>query len=147
MPTQQILNELGRVQTTDATQTTVLTVPFPPDSLCAFDLTIIACTDALVAASFDMKGSAKRIGSGNVGFVGGAQPQPLQTPQKDAGASTWSVNFGASGGNALIRVTGQAATSIRWTAILKGLMTQPLDNPPQDPGAIAGKAGAGGAEA
>lgn len=110
--------------TTDATQTTMLAgsanVVIPADTVWAFSALIAARSNEAAgndAAAWTIHGCLKRDESGNTAIVGSIVKVVLA---QDTGALTWDVTAVADDtGEALaIKVTGVAATNIRWTCKL-----------------------------
>ncbi len=136
MPSRRILNDQVLAQTTSATPTVMAFPEWDPDSAAQFVLEVLAVSQGVVAAAWRLEGAAKRVGTGNLAFVGTA-PSNLVGARKDTGASAWDIAFGGSAGVPRVTVTGAAGVTIEWIATLKGILSRPLDNPPQDPGLVA----------
>ena len=96
------------VSTTDATVTTIDTVPVPTNQVLMIKAKVVAKKD-----DFAMKGGAEVVGAyannaGTVtrqGFVGNIFAQI---------EATWTVTLVISGTNVLVRVKGAAGTNISW---------------------------------
>lgn len=100
----------GTVTTTDATPTTIITLPLPPSSASVVEARIVGYTaNSAIGGLFSFV--ARRNGGGAVvvGLPDYMKDVPLALP----GATFDSI---ASGNNALLTVTGVAATTIHWKA-------------------------------
>ena len=100
------------VTTADATVTTILTIPIPQYSVCTIQVTIngVWATDASKGAGY--------IGAATYTNQAGTAT-PIGTATAIAGHESDAAHdytFAFSSGNALVRVTGKAATSMKWSA-------------------------------
>lgn len=106
------------VTTTDATPTTIATIP-------------LATSGTTGALTFEVTGNTagggriynlKRVGiankAGTLNLVGGSVTAPTPT-QRDSPLTTADFTVAISGTNALIQVTGEAATTINWKVTYK----------------------------
>ncbi len=109
------------LNTTDATQTTLKVIGndlvIPPDTTWAFSALLVARsdeTDGNLSAAWRLEGCLTRDESGNTALVGSV----TKTVIADGAAGAWDVTAEADDtNNALaIKVTGEAATNIRWVA-------------------------------
>ena len=95
----------GSVSTSDATQTTLLSLAIPTDKSVVVSLMVNGRGSA-AENSYIVRGVAKNA-SGTVTFTQLAR-------EVDEGDSDWSLSVAGSGANLLVRVTGEAATPIDW---------------------------------
>ena len=95
------------VTTTDATPATIITIPVT--GTLAITAKVTARSSTGVSGSYEVKASAKNV-SGTVTLIG--QVAVATLTDQDA----WSVSAAVSGTDLLIRVTGEAATTIAWDA-------------------------------
>ena len=100
------------VTTADATVTTILTIPIPQYSVCTIQVTIngVWATDASKGAGY--------IGAATYTNQAGTAT-PIGTATAIAGHESDAAHdytFVVSSGNVLVRVTGKAATSMKWSA-------------------------------
>ena len=96
------------VSTTDATITTIDTVPIPTNEVLMIKAKVVAKKD-----DFAMKGGAELIGvyannAGTVTLQGFVNNVHMQIQ------ATWTITLVISGTNVLVRVKGAAATNISW---------------------------------
>lgn len=102
------------VATTNATVTTVATIAIPATTTLLIDGTVVARRTGggsgtaedgaayhVMAAYKNVAGTATLIGAGSITVIG----------EDQAG---WDVTLSASGGNALVRVTGAASNNVNW---------------------------------
>lgn len=109
---------LGKIQTTDATATNIeLLSSFGPDSQLAYYEVVVFARQTSDANYRIWKKTAK--------FFKPAASNPIQigstqTINEDgtAGSAAWAVTLGASGADVRIQVTGAAATTIDWHAVV-----------------------------
>ena len=111
-------SRVGRVRTTDATQTTILTVPIAPDSGGVAKVWIGGKRNASAdSGAYELTARFHRNGTGAVTLNGGV------TDFSSEGNAAWAVDVAGDGGsNLLVRVTGVAAQTIEWTAEAKLLL-------------------------
>jgi len=95
----------GNVQTTDATQTTLLSLAVPTDKSVVVNI-LVNGRGSSAENSYIVRGVAKNA-SGTVTFTQLAR-------EVDEWDSDWSLAVSGSGANLLVRVTGEAATTIDW---------------------------------
>ena len=100
------------VQTTENTETVLLTLPLADDSVYLITAEIIGeTTDHSVVAGFIIECTAQRNGGGSATIEGGTT---VTHSGKGNGAASWSVDFTISGNDLRVSVTGQNATTINW---------------------------------
>ena len=121
----QVMTVAVKKATTDATQTTLTTgvltsygIKIPADTTWAFSALIAARSDEADgnnAAIYKIEGGLKRDESNNTALVG---TPTVTVIAEDTDAIPWSVDCVADDTNEAlaIRVTGEAATNIRWVA-------------------------------
>lgn len=111
-----------KISTTNATQTTLLAdttnYVIPADTTWAFSVLIAARSDESDgndSAIYKIEGGLTRDESNNTAIVGSVT---VTTIAEDAGAAAWDVTAEADDTNEAlaIKVTGEAATNIRWVA-------------------------------
>ena len=101
------------VQTTDATVTTDGTYTLADQKVAHVTAKVVALkSDASTGGTWVLEAAFRRNGAG-VSQIG---TTTLLTATKDVAAATWSATIDASGTDIRIRVTGQAATTINWSA-------------------------------
>ena len=110
-----------RVKTTNATVTTIATVPIPVDTTVYLEARIVARRTGGSAGSAN-DGAAYRLEVAAKNSAGTAAELAAETltvvGESQAG---WTVASSASGGDILIRVTGAADNDIQWRLSLKKL--------------------------
>lgn len=94
--------------TTDATTTTVITLPVPTDGAGSGTVTVkgTSGTDVFIQ-TFEVAHS-------NTAGVATEEGENAGTALASAGAATWLAALNVSGGGWRVRVTGAAATTIKW---------------------------------
>lgn len=109
----------GRVQTTNATPTTVATIAVP--DFTSMTIEFYAQPKKVGAANRATHFRRQRVyRQGGGPTTWGTSPEDIGT---DANGETWTTDFSISGNNVLCRVTGQAATTIDWTFEVKTIRT------------------------
>ena len=109
-----------KIQTTNGTET-AMAAPSGTHSLLAsqvvaYRITLVAREDATGDCKmWTIDGAMKRPASGNNTHVGGAAPTPVVVVA-DAGAAAWTCRMDISTALMALRVTGEAAHTIRWGA-------------------------------
>jgi hypothetical protein len=100
------------VTTADATVTTILTIPIPQYSVCTIQVTIngVWATDASKGAGY-IGAATYTNQDGTATIIGTATA--IAGHESDA---AHDYTFVVSSGNVLVRVTGKAATSMKWSA-------------------------------
>jgi hypothetical protein len=100
------------VQTTDATLTTISTIPITDDELETVD--VIISGDGPTGKNYWAKivGGVRRDGGGGATLVG--VPVPIED---DEGTPGYSAVLAVSGNDLLIQVTGAVAETVDWTAL------------------------------
>jgi hypothetical protein len=106
-----------RIQTTNATQTTLATLAIPDNSLVVVQAFVGAKRPANATSAFFSKQRVFYRNGGNVTAV--AAQSDLGS---ELGGTTWLVDLNASGTNVLVQVTGAAATTINWFGDCKSLL-------------------------
>ena len=104
-------NPVDVVTTTDATVTTVSTIPIENDAVRSLFIFVVGRRQATGdSATYVITGAVKRSASGAATIVG------LMTifAREDVGATTWNANVVVSGNDMLIQVQGQAAATVDW---------------------------------
>lgn len=106
------------VQTTDATETTLLTFTLPVDSIADYTAHILAYEPATEdAAYYTLRGGWMREGGGTAAVPGGS---PLVRSSDDTeDQADWDGTADLNGGDFRLRVTGEAAKTIEWSAHLE----------------------------
>ncbi len=101
----------GRVQTTDATVTTLMSIACPNDVACEVEIKVAAFESAPVngnARTWTLRYFVKNVG----GTLTVAKHS--ESGYEDAGATAWVAIADASGTTFRVRVTGEAAHTIVW---------------------------------
>lgn len=106
-------------QTTNATATTLMTIPLPTAGNIALQAFVVARDSAGNSKSFNLNAGAKSVA--NVATVLGAVVSLLSVG--DVGAALWGATVTASGGDIVVQVTGAAATTIDWSAYVTTYQT------------------------
>jgi len=98
------------IQTTDATETTLVTIPVPDQCVINIHAVVnaIKTADKSIGAGYEIIGTYFNT-SGTAHLIGSLSP--LHTAETD---STWIATLTVSGTNVLVRVTGKAGTEINW---------------------------------
>lgn len=107
------LDSIAEVQTTDATVTTVASYAMSDETLCAFDVVVIATKRTTVTEGGRWKRSVvyRRTGAGVATIVG-----TLETGTDQETSAGLDVTIDTDGASTVrVRVTGLAATNINWT--------------------------------
>ena len=115
MATRTIDRTLATLQTTDATTGTCGTYTVPTSSACQVQAHILGRTAGAVVGTFWRHLAAQR-GAGGAVIVGAETA--VVGDQLDAGAAAWTAVLDVSGNDVRVRVTGAAATTIEWLAVL-----------------------------
>lgn len=103
---------VARVQTTDATPTTIASYTIPADG------TVVQLAVRVVARKTDGTARQSWVYEGFYERAAGAAAEvdtPVQVAAHTSGA-VWSIALDTSGAAVRVRATGQAATTIDWTA-------------------------------
>lgn len=99
-----------KLQTTDATTTTIATILIGEGTTTLLKATIVAVnSDGSSNAYYIISAAYENIDAGSAEIVGSAA---TIASAEDVGG--WGASFSNSGGNALIQVTGAASTTIQW---------------------------------
>jgi len=101
--------EKAQVTTTDATITTIATIAIPSNKTVFLDVKISCRKDATNSNIYELKYMCEN----NAGTVTVTQME--KTFLEDIGS--YDATITASAGNALVRVTGEAATSVHWSMV------------------------------
>lgn len=112
----------GTVDTTNATQATVLSLPIPTNTVYGADGYVIARRTGGSAGSTN-DGAYYRISvvannTGGTAAIIGNDAQAVGESQ-----STWDISFTTSGANVLVQVTGAVNNNISWTGYVE-IITQ-----------------------
>lgn len=110
------VDSLVNITTTNATPSTVLSIPIPNDgdySTITVDMTGKSTNDYIRG----IKTATIANKSGTLAIIG-TTPQDIVTTISDAALATATFTITTSGTNAIIQVTGIAATTINWRAII-----------------------------
>ncbi len=108
----------GEIVTTNATQTTVLTINLPDASISEIEVSVMGRDyTGGVHAVYRRRAAAKRHAAGSAALVG--TPETVGTDMEDGGAAAWDVDISVTSNAATVRVTGAAATTIKWDARAK----------------------------
>lgn len=104
----------GSVQTTNATQTTLLTYTPSAPGVHKYKVVVLACTsDFATTATWELNGASKSTGVGAVlGLLGTVSD--VLAGQRDAGAALWGATLTVSTTSVNVSVTGAASTTINW---------------------------------
>lgn len=105
------------VNTTDATVTTAVSFAQADGTTVGLYGSVIGRAADGTSYSADIAGTYKRVSGGAPTLVG-LTPIPVNV-RADAGASAWTVGFVVSGNSVNLSVTGAAATTIAWSAVLQ----------------------------
>lgn len=100
------------VATTDATVTTIATIPIPDNTTGILEVRVLARrTDDVGRATYIRRAAVFREAAGSA-TIEGAVDSPLT--RESAGNAPWNVTIAVSGNNALVQVAGQAGKTINW---------------------------------
>lgn len=103
----------NKVTTTDATQTTIATIPIPASTTVMIEARVVARRTG--GSSGSAEDSAAYIVSGCYKNVGGTATEVGEGGMFTAeDQATWACTFNVSGSNALLQVTGAANNNISW---------------------------------
>lgn len=108
------------VQTTNATVTTIQTFALPSDTTTILTAVITAIKDDMTVGAAYVRTAAFRNNAGAVAQIGATQDGG--TFEDD---SAWDATVDFSGTSARVRVTGAAATNIRWSSVFSALTVLP----------------------
>jgi hypothetical protein len=98
------------VSTTDATPQDLLNYEVPLQSMLGMDVEVYAYRNQTNRAYWKIHAVGSRA-NGNASALG---TPTEERKRNDSGASTWSAQVLLSGNNLVIRITGQASTTISW---------------------------------
>jgi len=102
---------LVSIQTTDATTTTIATIPIVESTTNIIHVDIIGIkSDGTDRATYERTQSVYRIGTGNATLIGGYTNNHTAESDVSWGSPTVSV----SGNNMLVEVSGKVGTTINW---------------------------------
>jgi len=102
---------IGSVQTTNATVTTIITVPIPTSSTVNIMSNVTGLrSDNVIGAGYIRIGTYRN-NAGTVSIIGGITA--THTAENNA---SWNCTYVISGTNVLVSVIGMAATTINWAA-------------------------------
>lgn len=100
------------VTTTDATVTTIVTIPIIDDTAVFVDTQIAGQrTDAADRAAYELKALVFRAGGGGATIQG-----PVDTTFSRESVGAYDANISVSGNDALVTVRGQTGHTINWTS-------------------------------
>lgn len=109
----------GAVRTTDATVTTLLTIPLTDDRTTHIVIDVVArrtggsSGTAGDGASYRIIGAFNRVSAGSAAIIGSLTADHTAEDQ-----SGWDCTLTASGDDVLVRVTGASGNNISWGAIV-----------------------------
>ena len=110
--TLRVTEEVNSLSTTDATVTTIATIPIPDDTAVWIEVDVIARRTNAADRGKWKRGALVYRESAGAATREGSVWTPL-TIKSDA---AWDVDIAVSGNNALIRVTGAAGHDLNWTS-------------------------------
>lgn len=100
----------GRVQTTNATVTTILTIPLDDNTTTKVFVELAGQSDGTnTGAAYERVAAYRRNDAGAPALIGA-----VATPFTAEDTAGWDITLTLSGNNLLIQVTGAAATTIDW---------------------------------
>jgi len=118
VPTSQVIFKTYEVSTTDATPTTIATIPIPTDSV----ITVTAAFTALRTGGTAGSAGDSAGGPGWVTSKNNSGTASTTTPMLDFFApdqmGVWDVGDSVSGANLLIQVTGAIDNNIDWEVVI-----------------------------
>ena len=102
------------LQTTNATQTTLLTYTPSAPGVHKYKVIVLACTsDYTTTATWELNGASKSTGVGAVlGLLGTVSD--VLAGQRDLAAALWGATITVNSANVQVSVTGAAGTTINW---------------------------------
>jgi hypothetical protein len=106
------------ITTTDATVTTLQTYAMPDNSMVVIEAYAIAKKPTTTTCAFFAYRHAFYRSGGAPTAVGA-----LEDMSSRPNGTAWALDIAASGNSILVRVTGQAATTIKWNTNVKALIT------------------------
>lgn len=109
----------GETTTTDATVTTIATIAIPDNTNIAIEVYVGAKKAATATKAF-FAYRQKYYRNGGAPTAWGTSPEDIGT---DADGNPWTVTFAVSGNNVLVKLTGAAATTIKWQWEVKTLVS------------------------
>jgi hypothetical protein len=111
-----------KVQTTNASQTTVVSYQLPDDTIATLRATVVARDGATGnSAGYERVLRAKRHGGGAATIVGSVK-KPFDDDQDTA---AWDVTMDVTDNSVRVQVTGAAATMIEWFASVEVVLLTP----------------------
>lgn len=113
------------VSTTDATVTTCGSYTLPDETIIIVRAYVVGRTTAGVAANYIRAAGAQREAAAGAALVGAVDVTGWFHTGEDAGAALWDCTLDVSGNDIRCRVTGAAATTIAWRALLEILVLTP----------------------
>jgi hypothetical protein len=109
----------GATVTTDATVTTIATIAVADNTNIAIEVYAGAKKAATATKAF-FAYRQKYYRNGGAPTAWGTSPESIGT---DADGNPWTVTFAVSGNNVLVKITGAAATTIKWQWEVKTLVS------------------------
>lgn len=110
----------ARVNTSDATVTTLLTFAAPDNAVAFLKATVVAWTsDGGLAAVYEIRAGVKRFAAGAATLIGSVD---VFAREDSAGLD---ATIDVTGNNARIRVTGIVAVTYKWFGVLEATVMQP----------------------
>lgn len=107
----------GRATTTDATLTTIATLPIPDASVVKVIAKVVARRASNGdSAHYELRDAAKRHGGGAAALIGAVLSPSFAA---DAGAGAWAASLAVSGNNLLVKVQGAVGHTVTWSAALE----------------------------
>jgi hypothetical protein len=103
------------VQTTDATPTTIISTPVPLNSIIYVKAFIVGLDTTNRGMVYERSASFKNVG-GTVTQIGNTQSD---FTQEQSGVTQANVTVDGSGSNAIVQVSGIAATTINWHSTIQ----------------------------
>jgi hypothetical protein len=114
---QQIDQVLAPTSTADATTQDLINYEVPLQSMLSVDVEVFAYRNQTNRAYWKIHATGSRA-NGSASALG---TPTEERKRNDSGASTWSAQVLLSGNNFVVRITGQASTTINW--MVKAIIT------------------------
>lgn len=107
------------IETTDATQSTIVEALIPQDACGQIDVRVMAYRPSDgVSKSWLLEIGVKRFSTGDAVLLGPVVQ--VVTPHSDTAAALWAATVDVSGPNMRIRVTGDLTSTIEWGGAIHG---------------------------
>ncbi len=113
------------VTTTDATVTTCGSYTLADETIVLARAYVVGRTTGGVAANYIRTAGAQREGGAGAALVGAVDVTGWFHTGEDAGAALWDCTLDVNTNDIRVRVTGAAATTIAWRALLEILVLTP----------------------